>query len=67
MVCGLAEYTSAQVETDTDNIDFATNCFYDFDDLSVSSSKNGWTLGAGFETRLSGNWALKMEYRYNRF
>lgn len=28
---------------------------------------NGGTVGAGFERRIGGNWALKAEYRYTKF
>ncbi len=28
---------------------------------------NGWTIGTGVETRLSGGWSTKIEYRYSQF
>jgi len=31
---------------------------------SSSSFRNGWTLGAGFETTLEGAWTAKLEYLY---
>ncbi|HEY4143008.1 MAG TPA: outer membrane protein [Pseudolabrys sp.] len=31
---------------------------------TVSSTKTGWTLGAGVESALAGNWSVKAEYLY---
>jgi opacity protein-like surface antigen len=30
---------------------------------SFSQHKSGWTIGAGVETRIAGNWSAKLEYR----
>ena len=35
--------------------------------LSNSSTKAGWTIGGGIETRLWGNWLARAEYRYADF
>jgi len=35
--------------------------------VSNSATKTGWTLGAGIETALWGNWLLRGEYRYADF
>jgi outer membrane immunogenic protein len=32
--------------------------------FSISTSRSGWTVGAGLEARLSGNWSAKIEYLY---
>ena len=33
----------------------------------VSKSDTGWTIGAGYEYALSGNWSVKFEYLYAKF
>ncbi len=35
--------------------------------LSNSSTRAGWTVGGGLETRLQSNWLLRAEYRYADF
>jgi outer membrane immunogenic protein len=32
--------------------------------LSHSSTRAGWTVGAGVESKLGGNWSAKLEYLY---
>ncbi len=38
-----------------------------FDFQSNSKTLTGWTVGAGIEARLSGNWLIRGEYRYAKF
>ncbi|MFT4122036.1 outer membrane protein [Bradyrhizobium sp.] len=35
--------------------------------VSSATTRTGWTLGAGLETALTGNWLLRAEYRYADF
>jgi outer membrane immunogenic protein len=35
--------------------------------FSKTQTVNGWTIGSGFETGLTGNWTGKLEYRYSQF
>jgi outer membrane immunogenic protein len=35
--------------------------------FSNDQTVNGWTVGPGFETMLTGNWSGKLEYRYSQF
>jgi outer membrane immunogenic protein len=37
------------------------------DALNVDVDVSGYTLGAGLETRLKGDWTLKGEYRFTQF
>jgi opacity protein-like surface antigen len=35
--------------------------------LAVSSTRVGWTVGAGFEYAVTNNWSIKAEYLYTQF
>ena len=35
--------------------------------LVGSDSINGWTIGAGFETKISKNWYSRIQYRYSKY
>jgi len=35
--------------------------------FSQDQTVNGWTVGPGFESVLTGNWSGKLEYRYSQF
>jgi outer membrane immunogenic protein len=37
------------------------------DNASSSNVRVGWTIGAGIEQRLGGNWSIRGEYRYSDF
>ncbi len=40
---------------------------YSFDDFDFNFDVDGWSVGAGVETRLSDNWSIKAEYRFTQF
>ncbi|QCK86999.1 porin family protein [Phreatobacter aquaticus] len=35
--------------------------------VKFNSTRIGWTVGAGFEHKLSYNWSVRMEYRYSNY
>jgi outer membrane immunogenic protein len=63
LLYGLVGYTSATQKVDLEGIG---NTFWD-GTTSKSVTTGGFTVGAGVETRLMGNWFLKGEYRYTAF
>jgi outer membrane immunogenic protein len=60
---GLAGYSQASQTMAREGV---FNVFPD-NTLSKSMTTEGWTFGAGAETRLAGGWFLKGEYRYTDF
>jgi outer membrane immunogenic protein len=38
-----------------------------FATVTDTAIRTGWTIGAGFDTRIYGNWILRAEYRYSYF
>jgi outer membrane immunogenic protein len=38
-----------------------------FANFSQSTTFNGWTVGAGIESKLQGGWSTKLEYRYSQY
>jgi outer membrane immunogenic protein len=63
LVYGLAGYSGAKQSVELSG---PFNVFPD-GTTSKSVTTGGLTLGAGIETRLSGNWFLKGEYRYTSY
>ncbi len=47
--------------------DFSTNISTPFGYDSRSSTRTGWTVGAGVEYAISDNWLIRAEYRYADF
>lgn len=62
LLYGIGGYTGQNIHTTASAFGGGGSAFFDSRDTF-----NGWTVGAGIETKLGAGWSTKVEYRYSQY